>query len=138
VYYSKFLRVIHESRVGNLRVTHPSAKETEIPFRLACVKPAASVRSEPGSNSSIIFESLKDSFSLSKFVWLFYEICYLLINDRCNATLWLVALYFMENKIYLVSNYSDSVGIFYCYKILTLFRQPHESICLPDVCQSFF
>ena len=35
------------------RVTHPSATDTEVPVRLACVKPAASVRSEPGSNSQV-------------------------------------------------------------------------------------
>ena len=35
------------------RVTHPSAGDTEVPPRLACVKPAASVRSEPGSNSQV-------------------------------------------------------------------------------------
>jgi hypothetical protein len=36
-----------------LRVTHPSATDTEVPVRLACVKHAASVRSEPGSNSQV-------------------------------------------------------------------------------------
>ena len=36
------------------RVTHPSATDTEMPVRLACVKPAASVRSEPGSNSQVV------------------------------------------------------------------------------------
>jgi hypothetical protein len=35
------------------RVTHPSAATPEGIARLACVKPAASVRSEPGSNSQV-------------------------------------------------------------------------------------
>ena len=35
------------------RVTHPSAADPEGSARLACVKPAASVRSEPGSNSQV-------------------------------------------------------------------------------------
>ena len=35
------------------RVTHPSAAPSEEGARLACVKPAASVRSEPGSNSQV-------------------------------------------------------------------------------------
>ena len=35
------------------RVTHPSATAPEGTVRLACVKPAASVRSEPGSNSQV-------------------------------------------------------------------------------------
>ena len=36
-----------------LRDTHPSATKAEAPVRLACVKHAASVRSEPGSNSQV-------------------------------------------------------------------------------------
>ena len=36
-----------------LRVTHPSATTAETVVRLACVKHAASVRSEPGSNSQV-------------------------------------------------------------------------------------
>ena len=35
------------------RVTHPSAANPEGSARLACVRPAASVRSEPGSNSQV-------------------------------------------------------------------------------------
>ena len=35
------------------RVTHPSAARPEGLARLACVRPAASVRSEPGSNSQV-------------------------------------------------------------------------------------
>lgn len=35
------------------RVTHPSATQSEDCVRLACVRPAASVRSEPGSNSQV-------------------------------------------------------------------------------------
>ena len=37
------------------RVTHPSAARSEDLARLACVRPAASVRSEPGSNSHVEF-----------------------------------------------------------------------------------
>ncbi len=37
-----------------LRVTHPSAARIRIRARLACVRPAASVRSEPGSNSHVL------------------------------------------------------------------------------------
>lgn len=35
------------------RVTNPSAARPEGCARLACVRPAASVRSEPGSNSQV-------------------------------------------------------------------------------------
>ena len=34
-------------------ITHPSAAHHKWCARLACVKPAASVRSEPGSNSQV-------------------------------------------------------------------------------------
>ena len=35
------------------RVTHPCATDSKLSVRLACVKHAASVRSEPGSNSHV-------------------------------------------------------------------------------------
>ena len=38
---------------SSLYITHPSAARSENPARLACVRPAASVQSEPWSNSSI-------------------------------------------------------------------------------------
>ena len=54
-YYHPFPEAIPLSKAGCSRVTHPSAAElkTEVssPARLACVKRAASVRPEPGSNS---------------------------------------------------------------------------------------
>ena len=48
-------------KVGFPRVTHPCATRHHsycykyVTVRLACVKPAASVRSEPGSNSHVLF-----------------------------------------------------------------------------------
>ena len=50
--------VILVSRTCQLRVTHPCAtllSITAFRVRLACVRHAASVRSEPGSNSPKIF-----------------------------------------------------------------------------------
>ena len=56
-YYHPFPEAIPLSKAGSSRVTHPSAtkKTTEIIFsvRLACVRRAASVRPEPGSNSLV-------------------------------------------------------------------------------------
>jgi hypothetical protein len=46
------------------RVTHPSAARAEALARLACVKPAASVRSEPGSNSQVETSLLRATASL--------------------------------------------------------------------------
>lgn len=43
----------------SLRDTHPSATHPERSVRLACVKHAASVRSEPGSNSQVQFQPAK-------------------------------------------------------------------------------
>ena len=45
--------IIPLQEVGYLRVTHPSATVSEETVRLACLKPAYSVHSEPGSNSPI-------------------------------------------------------------------------------------
>ena len=56
-YYHPFPEAIPLSEAGSSRVTHPSATkiktEVLISVRLACVKRAASVRSEPGSNSQV-------------------------------------------------------------------------------------
>ena len=59
-YYSKFPLTIPLSMVGYIRVTHPcagrhqSSKLDRAAPRLACVRPAASVHPEPGSNSSLL------------------------------------------------------------------------------------
>ena len=54
-YFPMFPWAIPHPKVDNLRVTHPFATLTKAeapdPVRLACLKRAASVRSEPGSNS---------------------------------------------------------------------------------------
>ena len=52
-YYHSFRNVIPHKEVGSLRVTHPSAMHPEGHIRLACVRHAASVHSEPGSNSHV-------------------------------------------------------------------------------------
>ena len=56
-YYHPFPEAIPLSEAGYSRVTHPSATkiktEALISVRLACVKRAASVRPEPGSNSLV-------------------------------------------------------------------------------------
>jgi hypothetical protein len=48
------------------RVTHPCATKSEDFVRLACVRPAASVRSEPGSNSQVDFLNQIQERSSSK------------------------------------------------------------------------
>ena len=57
-YYHPFPEAIPHSEAGSSRVTHPSATsfvpEGTPLVRLACVRRAASVRPEPGSNSLIM------------------------------------------------------------------------------------
>ena len=54
-YYHPFPEAIPLSEAGYSRVTHPSAtknlNKSKFSVRLACVRRAASVRPEPGSNS---------------------------------------------------------------------------------------
>ena len=55
--YLEFLPAMPQYEVGYLPITHPSAGRQQYTFvyldapRLACIKPAASVHPEPGSNS---------------------------------------------------------------------------------------
>ena len=68
-YYPAFPPAIRPSGVGCIRVTHPcatlKAPERALPVRLACIRPAASVHPEPGSNSSLYY-CLAKSFSESR------------------------------------------------------------------------
>ena len=58
-YYPAFPPAIRLSGVGCIRVAHPcatlKAPEGAHPVRLACIRPAASVHPEPGSNSSLYY-----------------------------------------------------------------------------------
>ena len=69
-FYQPFPAAIPLYRVGYPRVTHPSATKIEksklpsISVRLACVKHAASVHPEPGSNSHVLVCSVQTHASL--------------------------------------------------------------------------
>ena len=58
-HYPAFPPAVRLRRVGCIRVAHPSATlrdpEGPHPVRLACIRPAASVHPEPGSNSSLYY-----------------------------------------------------------------------------------
>ena len=61
--------VIPDCRADCLRVTHPFAARLGIATvlaRLACIKHATSVRSEPGSNSSYVFKYCPSTLQNSK------------------------------------------------------------------------
>ncbi len=53
VYYSRFRKVIHVFGVGYQCVTLPFAMPSKLDIRLACLRHAASVHPEPGSNSLV-------------------------------------------------------------------------------------
>ena len=57
-YYPRVGTAIPGQGADCLRVTHPFAAMHCCTARLACIRHATSVRSEPGSNSSFIFQSL--------------------------------------------------------------------------------
>jgi hypothetical protein len=61
-YYPMFPWAIPHPGIDHLRVTHPFATlpqaEARVPVRLACLRRAASVSSEPGSNSPSYYTSL--------------------------------------------------------------------------------
>ena len=61
-YYPMFPWAIPHPGTDHLRVTHPFAtlphSEERVPVRLACLRRAASVSSEPGSNSPSYYTSL--------------------------------------------------------------------------------
>ena len=69
-YYPAFPPAIRLSGVGCIRVAHPcatlKAPEGAFPVRLACIRPAASVHPEPGSNSSLYYCSYSNLFSESR------------------------------------------------------------------------
>ena len=58
-YHPAFPPAVRPRGVGCIRVAHPSATltapEGTDPVRLACIRPAASVHPEPGSNSSLYY-----------------------------------------------------------------------------------
>ncbi len=58
-YHPAFPPAVRLGMVGCIRVAHPSATlaapERTAPVRLACIRPAASVHPEPGSNSSLYY-----------------------------------------------------------------------------------
>ena len=57
-YYPAFPPAMPRSGVGCIRVTHPCATlapRRALTVRLACIRPAASVHPEPGSNSSLYY-----------------------------------------------------------------------------------
>ena len=76
-YYQSFPTAIPRYKAGFPRVTHPSATQSQIRHpegivkkcfvRLACVRHAASVHPEPGSNSHVKYDK-EPRFLSSRFI----------------------------------------------------------------------
>src|SRR6202000_774620 len=79
-----FREAIPQVKVGYIRVTHPCATLMESklsnPVRLACIRPAASVHPEPGSNSPLYNVSFDYSLTLLSSFWNSNRICFRLLN----------------------------------------------------------
>ena len=88
-YYHPFPEAIPLSEAGYSRVTHPSATDPRskllFTVRLACVKRAASVRPEPGSNSlfKLYIQTLRVFISI------------LAITIRSQLPLWFFCLFWL-------------------------------------------
>ena len=97
-YYHRFLYAIPLYEVGLLPITHPSAGRHQYTRvyhaapQLACIKPAASVHPEPGSNSPY-FLSCTSSWSSSSlaFVKLFFPL--LLSSPQFTSFLFFLSLF---------------------------------------------
>ena len=97
-YYHRFLYAIPLYEVGLLPITHPSAGRHQYTRvyhaapQLACIKPAASVHPEPGSNSPY-FLSCTSSWSSSSlaFVKLFFPL--LLSSPQFTSLLFFLSLF---------------------------------------------
>src|SRR5574344_2713120 len=100
---------------GCLRVTHPFATRnfTEIKFlvRLACVKHAASVRPEPGSNSPINFIEEPIRLLLSLEVASLSSLLLELSIAFHNLGMFLTVCRFLCSNIWLESCTNDSLCI---------------------------
>ena len=100
--------VILGLKTGYLRVTHPFAMVSKLTIRLACIRHAASVKPEPGSNSPKKF-----IFVCFYFSFLLILLKELLVCNSCSsyivfkdlATLYNSALVYFITLKFNVNNY---------------------------------
>ena len=101
-------------KAGYPRVTHPSATNFSITrfheksVRLACVKHAASVHPEPGSNSHVKM-FITWVFVLPEIIW---HYCCFEWSDFSNLVLWIFSLWFVSADADLFT--MESSGLHYC------------------------
>ena len=105
-YYQSFPTVVPQYKAGYPRVTHPSATNFSIArlheksVRLACVRHAASVHPEPGSNSHVKMVFVSCQFYLALFTvnsgsFFVFRLSCLFLNFSENLGIFRVALLFI-------------------------------------------
>ena len=114
-YYHPFPEAIPLSEAGCSRVTHPSATknkdESLFSVRLACVKRAASVRPEPGSNS--LLNSIYQGFYSLKYLILFHNAC--VITAHFILFTWVSLISHKESQgslLFALFNFQDTLAPF--------------------------
>ena len=121
-YYSPFRVAIPLYRPGSPRVTHPSAAKMHccIFARLACVKHAASVRPEPGSNSHVLILSDTSRILLSCFITSYWFIWFSL---KKLSVLYISILPRTSSHCSIFKDHSRLTGGIYYISTLISFRQ---------------
>ena len=130
-YYHPFPEAIPLSEAGCSRVTHPSAtKNLSKPkffVRLACVKRAASVRPEPGSNSLLnsIYQSSRSKISI-------------LFNNACVITAHFLLFAWAFSSFKEISRVVTFFLHCSIFKVLVAFKRLFYYITFLSVCQPLF
>jgi hypothetical protein len=110
-YYSQFPKAILFYKACYVRVTHPCATKAYCytSVRLACIKPAASVHPEPGSNSPLYYlymkPQLRNKIISNCLIWLTLQKELIL---QFNPTL---RSFFFLSNIHLYIVYQNSVSL---------------------------
>ena len=123
-YQQSFLTVIPLCEAGYPRVTHPSATQSPLKaslsrcfVRLACVKHAASVHPEPGSNS------------LNKFVT---QMSQLLLSSSLSSSVYVVQSFLNVLNVFVLRQLKIYFEIF---RVVSLFS--YQGSCLPSHATAF-
>ncbi len=126
-YYHPFPEAIPLSKAGCSRVTHPSATKLNSKLlnsvRLACVKRAASVRPEPGSNSLLnsIYQLILFNQNINPVFFITLACYYCFVFFSLFLTFLFLKRNFKGRYFFTLFNFQDAV-----------------SFCLSLICDSLF
>src|SRR6202000_605355 len=108
-----FREAIPQIKVGYIRVTHPCAtlmkSKLSNPVRLACIRPAASVHPEPGSNSPLYNVRLTSLTLLSQSKLLLIESVICLVSSLVH--------WFICSLVLLPNPHHPSLITLTCYSL---------------------